>query len=174
MPTAPADVAAMRHALAEAALAARTGDVPVGAVVLGPDGGLLGAARNAREADADPTAHAEVLALRAAGGALRRWRLVGCTLVVTLEPCTMCAGALVLARVSRLVFGAWDPKAGAAGSLRDVVRDTRLNHRVEVVGGVLEIQSRALLEDFFGARRDGGPDASGGPPADWDRGPLTR
>jgi tRNA(adenine34) deaminase len=127
--------------------------VPVGAVVLGPEGMLLGAGHNAREADGDPTAHAEVLALRAAARSLGRWRLDGCTLAVTLEPCTMCAGALVLARVSRLVFGAWDPKAGAAGSVRDVVRDHRLNHRVEVVGGVLQDECGDLLRAFFAARR---------------------
>jgi tRNA(adenine34) deaminase len=145
----------MRQALAEASAAVATGDVPVGAVVLDPGGAVLGTGRNAREADADPTAHAEILALRAAAAALRTWRLDGCTLAVTLEPCTMCAGALVLARVSRLVFGAWDPKAGAAGSVRDVVRDGRLNHRVEVVGGVLEEECAALLRTFFAAHRSG-------------------
>lgn len=113
----------MRHALAEADLAARVGDVPVGAVVLGPDGALLAAGHNEREATGDPTAHAEILALRRAAAALGRWRLSGCTLVVTLEPCTMCAGALVQARVDRVVYGARDEKAGAAGSLWDVVRD---------------------------------------------------
>jgi tRNA(adenine34) deaminase len=143
----------MRHALQLAASATATGDVPVGAVLLGPDGRLLGAGRNAREATGDPTGHAEVLALRAAAAALGSWRLEGCTLVVTLEPCTMCAGALLLARVDRLVFGAWDPKAGAAGSVRDVVRDTRLNHRVEVVGGVLEDECGRVLTAFFAARR---------------------
>lgn len=148
----------MRGALAEAALATATGDVPVGAVVLAPDGAVLGTGRNAREATGDPTAHAEVLALRAASAAAGGWRLEGCTLAVTLEPCTMCAGALVLARVSRLVFGAWDPKAGAAGSVRDVVRDGRLNHRVEVVTGVLEDECGALLRQFFAAhRRPPGP-----------------
>ena len=143
----------MRQALQLAASATATGDVPVGAVLLGPDGRLLGAGRNAREATGDPTAHAEVVALRAAAAALGSWRLEGCTLVVTLEPCTMCAGALLLARVDRLVFGAWDPKAGAAGSVRDVVRDTRLNHRVEVVGGVLEDECGRVLTAFFTARR---------------------
>lgn len=145
----------MRQALAEASAAVATGDVPVGAVVLAPDGTVLGTGRNAREAGTDPTAHAEILALRAAAAALRTWRLDGCTLVVTLEPCTMCAGALVLARVSRLVFGAWDPKAGAAGSVRDVVRDGRLNHRVEVMGGVLEVECGALLRTFFAGHRSG-------------------
>ncbi len=149
-----ADVVAMRRALDVASGALRTEDVPVGAVVLGPDGATLAEACNARESGADPTAHAEVLALRAAGRALGTWRLDGCTLVVTLEPCSMCAGALVLARVARLVFGAWDDKAGAAGSVRDVVRDGRLNHRVEVVAGVCEAESAALLRDFFAGRRE--------------------
>lgn len=152
-PVPPGDRAAVRQALAEAAAALRTGDVPVGAVVLAPDGALLGAGHNAREATGDPTAHAEVVALRQAAAALGTWRLEGCTLAVTLEPCTMCAGALVLARVSRLVFGAWDLKAGAAGSVRDVVRDGRLNHRIEVLGGVLEEECGALLRDFFTAHR---------------------
>jgi tRNA(adenine34) deaminase len=143
----------MRLALAEAAAATGTGDVPVGAVLVGPEGELLGTGRNAREATGDPTAHAEVLALRDAAAAFGSWRLEGCTLVVTLEPCTMCAGALLLARVNRLVFGAWDPKAGAAGSMRDVVRDTRLNHRVEVIGGVLEDDCSEALTAFFVARR---------------------
>ncbi len=143
----------MRLALAEAAQARDDGDVPVGAVVLGPDGSVLGRGRNARESGDDPTAHAEVVALRAAGAALGRWRLDGCTLVVTLEPCTMCAGAAVLARVDRLVFGAYDPKAGAVGSLWDVVRDRRLNHRPEVVGGVLEDECAARLRAWFEARR---------------------
>ncbi len=129
------------------------GDVPVGAVVAGPDGAVLGVGANAREAARDPTAHAEVIALRAAAAALGSWRLEGCTLAVTLEPCTMCAGALGLARVERLVFGAWDPKAGAVGSLWDVVRDRRLNHRPEVVAGVLEAECGALLREFFAARR---------------------
>jgi tRNA(adenine34) deaminase len=145
----------MRQALAEASAALATDDVPVGAVLLAPGGTVVGTGRNAREADTDPTAHAEILALRAAAAALGTWRLDGCTLAVTLEPCTMCAGALVLARVSRLVFGAWDPKAGAAGSVRDVVRDGRLNHRVEVVGGVLEEECAALLRTFFAGHRSG-------------------
>jgi tRNA(adenine34) deaminase len=141
----------MRRALALAAAAAASSaaDVPVGAVVYGPDGTELAAARNEREAATDPTAHAEILALRAAGRRLGRWRLDDCTLVVTLEPCTMCAGALVLARVGTLVFGAWEPKTGAVGSLWDVVRDRRLNHRPDVYGGVLEAESAALLRTFF-------------------------
>lgn len=143
----------MEVALEEARLALPTGDVPVGAVVVGPDGVVVGRGRNAREATGDPTAHAEVLALRAAAATLGRWRLDDCTLVVTLEPCAMCAGAIVLARVPRLVLGAWDPKAGATGSVHDLVRDRRLNHRVEVVGGVLEAECAALLRDFFGERR---------------------
>lgn len=149
----PGDLAAMGEALAEAAAATATGDVPVGAVVLGPAGDVVGRGRNAREATGDPTAHAEVLALRAAAAALGRWRLDDCALVVTLEPCTMCAGAVVLARVPRLVFGTWDPKAGAAGSVRDVVRDSRLNHRVEVVAGVREAECGDLLRRFFSSIR---------------------
>jgi tRNA(adenine34) deaminase len=143
----------MRRALSVAEGAAGTGDVPVGALVVSPDGSVLAEAPNARERDGDPTAHAEVLALRAAAAARGEWRLDGCTLVVTLEPCTMCAGALVLARVSRLVYGADDPKAGAVGSLWDVVRDRRLNSRPEVVGGVLAAESAALLRGFFAAHR---------------------
>lgn len=144
---------AMRLALEQAALAPSTGDVPVGAVVLSPAGELLARACNAREAVGDPTGHAEVLALRAAAEATGSWRLEGCTLVVTLEPCTMCAGALVLSRVARVVYGADDDKAGAVGSLWDVVRDRRLNHRPEVVRGVLADASAALLGDFFAGHR---------------------
>ena len=143
----------MRLALVQARECLATGDVPVGAVVLDADGRVLGTGRNEREAAQDPTAHAEVLALRAAARARGEWRLTGCTLVVTLEPCVMCAGALVLARVDRLVLGAWDPRFGAAGSLRDVVRDRRLNHAVEVAGGVLEQECSALLDGFFTERR---------------------
>jgi tRNA(adenine34) deaminase len=153
------DLEAMRSALQLAARSVDTGDVPVGAVVLAPDGVPLAGARNQREALADPTGHAEIIALRAAGDALGSWRLDGCTMVVTLEPCTMCAGAIVLARVGRVVFGAWDPKAGAAGSTRDVLRDPRLNHRVEVVGGVLEDECGALLRDFFETHRPTRPTA---------------
>jgi tRNA(adenine34) deaminase len=144
---------AMRHALDEARAALVTDDVPIGAVVLDRDGAVLGRGHNQREASPDPTAHAEVLALRAAAQARDGWRLDGCTLVVTLEPCTMCAGALVLARVDRLVFGAFDEKAGAVGSLWDVVRDRRLNHRPEVVSGVLAEESTKLLLDFFDTHR---------------------
>ncbi|MFB6873226.1 tRNA adenosine(34) deaminase TadA [Streptomyces sp. NPDC057575] len=139
----------MRRALAEAELAAAAGDVPVGAVVLGPDGALLATGHNEREATGDPTAHAEVLAVRRAAAALGQWRLTGCTLVVTLEPCTMCAGALVQSRVDRVVYGARDEKAGAAGSLWDVVRDRRLNHRPEVIHGVLEQECASVLTSFF-------------------------
>jgi tRNA(adenine34) deaminase len=145
--------AAMEVALDVARAAAAAGEVPVGAVVLAPDGSLVASAHNEREALRDPTAHAEVVALRRAGAALGSWQLVGCTLAVTLEPCTMCAGAAVLARVSRLVFGAWDPKTGAVGSLWDVVRDRRLNHRAEVIAGVREAECAALLASFFAARR---------------------
>ncbi|GHJ11417.1 hypothetical protein TPA0907_57840 [Micromonospora humidisoli] len=125
------------------------GDVPVGAVVYGPDGTELAVGRNERELTGDPTAHAEVLALRRAAARLGRWRLDDCTLVVTLEPCTMCAGALVLSRISTVVFGAWEPKTGAAGSLWDVLRDRRLNHRPEVYPGVLEAENAAVLRAFF-------------------------
>jgi tRNA(adenine34) deaminase len=142
----------MRLALEQARLASMHGDVPVGAVVIDEAGSLLAAAGNEREIRHDPTAHAELLALREASRRLRSWRLTGLTLVVTLEPCTMCAGALVLARIARLIFGAFDPKAGAVSSLFDVVRDPRLNHRVEVRGGVLEAECGALLKDFFASR----------------------
>ena len=145
--------AAMRAALDQARAAVDTGDVPVGAVVLDPAGTVIGSGRNVREADRDPTGHAEVAALRGAAAARREWRLDGCTLVVTLEPCTMCAGAAVLARVERVVFGAYDDKAGAVGSLWDVVRDRRLNHRPEVVAGVLADESTALLDEFFRSHR---------------------
>jgi tRNA(adenine34) deaminase len=145
---------AMRLALAEAMRAGGT-DVPVGAVVLDSAGAVIARAANRREADGDPTAHAELVALRAAAKAAGNWRLIGCTLVVTLEPCTMCAGAVTLARVGRLVFGAADPKAGAVGSLWDVVRDRRLNHHPEVVGGVLAAECGMLLRAFFAARRPG-------------------
>jgi tRNA(adenine34) deaminase len=137
----------MRRALAVASSSPE--DVPVGAVILGPGGAELAAAGNERELTGDPTGHAEVLAIRRAAASLRTWRLEGCTLVVTLEPCTMCAGALVLARISTLVFGAWEPKTGAVGSLWDVVRDTRLNHRPEVYAGVLEPECAALMRNFF-------------------------
>lgn len=143
----------MTVALGEARSALVSGDVPVGAVVIGPDGYVVGRGHNAREGDHDPTAHAEIVALRAAATRLGRWRLDDCMLVVTLEPCVMCAGAAVLARVPRLVLGAWDPKAGACGSQWDVVRDRRLNHRVEVVGGVLEEECGELLREFFEDRR---------------------
>ncbi|MBM4794541.1 nucleoside deaminase [Streptomyces sioyaensis] len=142
-------IAPMRQALDEAARAPGTGDVPVGAVVLSADGTVLGTGHNAREATGDPTAHAEILALRAAADNVGNWRLTDCTLVVTLEPCTMCAGALVLARIDRVVYGARDAKAGAAGSLWDVVRDRRLNHRPEVITGVLEAECAELLTAFF-------------------------
>jgi tRNA(adenine34) deaminase len=144
---------AMVEALAEARLAPTHGDVPIGAVVLDPSGQVVARARNERELTGDPTAHAEVLALRRAAAELESWRLDGCTLVVTLEPCTMCAGALVLARVGRLVFGAYDPKAGAVASLWDVVRDPRLNHRPEVVGGIDEAECGALIQEFFATHR---------------------
>ncbi|MER7665320.1 tRNA adenosine(34) deaminase TadA [Streptomyces sp. NPDC096193] len=142
----------MRAALAEAERAALSGDVPVGALVLDEDGTVLSAGHNERELTGDPTAHAEVLAIRRAAERLGSWRLTGCTLVVTLEPCTMCAGAIVQSRVARVVYGARDEKAGAAGSLWDVVRDRRLNHRPEVVLGVLAQECAALLTAFFRER----------------------
>jgi tRNA(adenine34) deaminase len=146
---------AMRLALDQAAglPGAADADVPVGAVVLDGSGTVAGAGRNRQEADRDPTAHAEIVAIRQAAIALGRWRLDGHTLVVTLEPCTMCAGAVTAARLARLVYGAADPKAGAAGSLWDVLRDRRLSHRVEVIGGVLEDECGELLRGFFGRRR---------------------
>lgn len=144
---------AIEAALAQARLALAHDDVPIGAVVLDAAGVVIAQAHNERELIADPTAHAEVLALRRAAEALGSWHLNDCTLVVTLEPCTMCAGAIVAARVGRLVFGAYDPKAGAVASLWDVVRDPRLNHRPEVVGGIAEAECGALLQEFFAQRR---------------------
>ncbi|MFC1410881.1 tRNA adenosine(34) deaminase TadA [Streptacidiphilus sp. N1-12] len=146
-------VPAMRLALAESALALPTGDVPVGAIVLAPSGDVLGRGHNEREAVGDPTAHAEILAIREAARAVGEWRLTDCTLVVTLEPCTMCAGAIVLSRLARVVYGALDDKAGAAGSLWDVIRDRRLNHRPEVVPGVLAEDCATALTAFFDDRR---------------------
>ncbi|MGK2318030.1 nucleoside deaminase [Gordonia rhizosphera] len=144
----------MRQALLAAADAGAD-DVPIGAVCFDPDGVELARAANRREADGDPTAHAEILALRAAAARFGDgWRLPGCTLVVTVEPCTMCAGAVTMSRVDALVFGAWEPKTGAVGSLWDVVRDPRLTHRPQVRGGVLEAECRALMIDFFATRRD--------------------
>jgi tRNA(adenine34) deaminase len=148
---------AMRAALAEAAAAASAPgrqDVPVGAVVLDAAGAIIARAHNMREEQPDPTAHAEILAIREAGRQLGSWRLAGCTLVVTLEPCTMCAGAVTAARLDRLVFGADDPKGGAVGSLWDVVRDRRLSHRPEVVSGILAADCGRLLRDFFAGRRE--------------------
>jgi tRNA(adenine34) deaminase len=150
---APADLAAMDRALALAAAAGEAGDVPVGAVVTDAAGAVIAEGRNLRELEHDPTAHAEVVALRAAAAERGAWNLEGCTLVVTLEPCVMCAGAVLQSRVSRLVFGAWDEKAGAAGSVYDVVRDRRLPYRAEVVAGVREAEASALLRAFFDARR---------------------
>jgi tRNA(adenine34) deaminase len=151
MPPAPDTVSAVEAPPAPLApdLARGADDVPVGAVVYAPDGAELAIGRNERELTRDPTAHAEVVALRGAAARVGSWRLDGCTLVVTLEPCTMCAGALVLARISTLVFGAWEPKTGAVGSLWDVVRDRRLNHRPEVYGGVLSAECAAVLRAFF-------------------------
>ena len=143
----------MRRALELAERAADAGDVPVGALVVDASGEVLGEGWNRREADADPTAHAELLALRAAAQGLGSWRLEGCTLVVTMEPCPMCAGAVVLARVERVVLGGWDPKLGACGSVWDVVRDRRATHRAEVVGGVLEEECAEVVRRFFDGHR---------------------
>lgn len=143
----------MSRAIFLAHRCSETGDVPVGALVLDENGKVIGEGRNRREADGDPTAHAEILALREAGQNRGTWNLAGCTLVVTLEPCTMCAGAAVAARVDRVVFGAWDEKAGACGSVRDVVRDPRMNHQIEVIGGVAEQDASIQLQGFFAAKR---------------------
>jgi tRNA(adenine34) deaminase len=143
----------MRVALAEASAAASAADVPVGAVVLDAGGAIVARAHNRREADADPTAHAEIVAIRAAARAIASWRLDGLTLVVTLEPCTMCAGAITAARLSRLVFGAEDPRAGAVGSLWDVVRDQRQTPVPEVIGGVLGDECLKMIRTFFSERR---------------------
>lgn len=143
----------MRLALDEARRAEAAGEVPIGAVVIDGSGEVIGWGHNQRESRSDPTAHAEVLAIRDAAQHRGGWRLDGCTLVVTLEPCTMCAGAIVLSRVDRLVYGAVDAKAGAVGSLWDVVRDRRLNHRPEVVSGVLEPECSELLRSWFDAKR---------------------
>jgi tRNA(adenine34) deaminase len=144
----------MRAALAEAHRAAALGEVPVGAVVVRGDE-LLGAGHNRRETEGDPLAHAELLALRQASARVQGWRLLGCTMYVTLEPCAMCAGALVNSRVERLVFGAFDPKAGYCGSLGDIPRDPRLNHRLQVVPGILADECGALLREFFRGLREG-------------------
>lgn len=143
----------MREAIADAHLALATGDVPVSAIVLDATGAVIGTGRNERELRRDPTAHAEVLALRAAAEATGDWHLEGTTLVVTLEPCVMCAGAILAARVPRVVFGAWDEKAGAVGSVYDVLRDRRLPHRVEVFAGVEAGACAQLLEEFFASKR---------------------
>jgi len=150
------------RAALDAARSAGPRDVPIGAVIVAADGTELARAANRREELGDPTAHAEILAIRAAAAVLGDgWRLEGTTIAVTVEPCTMCAGALVMARVARLVFGAWEPKTGAVGSLWDVVRDRRLTHRPEVLGGVLGAECAALLREFFAARRSPGADGNG-------------
>lgn len=143
----------MRHAIALAGRAGDAGDVPVGAIVVDEAGGIISEGYNTREVDADPAGHAEIIALRLAARVRGTWNLSGCTLVVTLEPCTMCAGAIVNSRISRVVFGSWDEKAGAAGSVRDVLRDARLNHTVEVFGGVLAEETSKQLTDWFLTRR---------------------
>ncbi len=144
---------AMRDTMADARLALSTGDVPVAARILGADGRVIGRGRNERELHGDPTAHAEMIAIREAAASLGDWHLENTTLVVTLEPCVMCAGAILAARIPRVVFGAWDEKAGAAGSVHDLLRDRRLNHRVEVIAGVAADECAALLTDFFQAKR---------------------
>ena len=149
----PADDRAVAAALEQARIALVDGEVPIGAVVIDADGQVVGVGRNRREADHDPTAHAEMLALREAAARIGQWRLSGLTLAVTLEPCPMCAGAAWLSRVDRVVFGAWNPEYGAAGSLWDVLRDGRLNHRPEVIGGVREAECAELLADFFSQLR---------------------
>lgn len=143
----------MLDALAEARACLDTGDVPVGAILVGSDGVVIGRGRNERELTGDPTAHAEVLAIREGAATTGNWQLTGTTLIVTLEPCTMCAGAILAARIPVVVFAAWDEKAGAAGSVHDLLRDRRLPHRVEVHAGIRETESAALLRDFFAARR---------------------
>ena len=148
----PDDDRWMAEAIERARLAARGGDVPIGAVIV-REGEVVARADNGTVRMQDPTAHAEVLAIREAAAAVGAWRLSGCTLYVTLEPCAMCAGAIVLARLDRLVFGAWDPKAGMVGSLGDIVRHPKLNHRAEVLGGVREAECASLLREFFGSRR---------------------
>lgn len=148
-----ADAPAMRRALELAAQAAAASEIPVGAVVLDPTGAIIAEGRNTREATHDPTGHAEIEALRRAAASGGSWNLEGHTLVVTLEPCIMCAGAILQARITRVVFGAWDDKAGAAGSMYDVLRDRRLPYRAEVVGGIEADAATVLLRDFFSARR---------------------
>jgi tRNA(adenine34) deaminase len=141
----------MQQALAEAALSGT--DVPVGALIIDADGKVLAKAHNNREVTHDPTGHAEIIAIREATAAIEDWRLTGCTLVVTLEPCVMCAGAIISARIPRVVFGAWDERVGASGSLYDVLRDGRLGNPVEVIAGVLEDQAALQLREFFQAKR---------------------
>lgn len=153
LPARVTDIRAIDRALELAADAARHGDIPVGAVVVDLAGDVVGEGRNLRERDGDPLAHAEIVALRAAAAQLGGWNLEHCTLVVTLEPCLMCAGAILQSRIQRVVFGAWDEKAGAAGSMYDVLRDRRLPHRVEVVGGVRAAACAAPLREFFDSRR---------------------
>ncbi len=153
LPPDPRYAAWMRRALALAEQAADAGDVPVGALVVSAAGEVVGEGRNLREVENDPTAHAEIVAVRAAAARLGTWRLEGCTLVVTMEPCPMCAGAAMLARLERIVLGGWDPKLGACGSVWDVVRDRRATHRAEVVGGVLEAECGEVVRRFFEGHR---------------------
>jgi tRNA(adenine34) deaminase len=153
-PASAADEVAMRQAIAQARAGGAAGEIPIGAVVVDPDGIVIVATHNQREGLVDPTAHAEVIALRAAAAIRGSWRLDDCTLVVTLEPCPMCAGAVVMSRISRLVFGAWNDEYGAAGSRWDLVRDRRLHHRAEVIGGVLADECGAIVREFLGRTRE--------------------
>lgn len=153
MPANPLEQAFLGHALRQAELAQEAGEVPIGACIVGPDGTLLATGQNRPIRDSDPTAHAEIVAMREAGRRLQNYRLEGCTLYVTLEPCAMCAGAMIHARIARLVFGAFDPKAGAAGSVLSLLDHPRLNHRVQVLGGVLAEPAGSLLRAFFQSRR---------------------
>lgn len=150
------DLHFMQLAIQQAVLAPTAGEVPIAAILV-HDGQILASAHNLRETLQDPTAHAEMIVIRQAAEHLRSWRLTETTLYVTLEPCPMCAGAIVQSRVTRLVFGAWDPKAGACGSIFDIPTERRLNHRVEVTGGIMEQESQALLQNFFRAKRGGDP-----------------
>lgn len=143
----------MRMAIDQAQLASQAGDIPIGAIVVGASGQVVATGFNSREVNCDPTAHAEILALRAAGRSLHSWRLTDCTIYVTLEPCPMCAGAITMSRVSRLIFGAWNDEYGAAGSRWDLVRDQRLNHQVEVIPGIMEQECAALVRDFLTQKR---------------------
>jgi len=162
MPLSDIDQHFMQLAIHHAALAPTAGEVPIAALLV-HDGNILASAHNLRETLQDPTAHAEMIVIRQAAEQLRTWRLTETTLYVTLEPCPMCAGAIVQSRIPRLIFGAWDPKAGACGSIFDITSERRLNHRVDVTGGILEQESQTLLQNFFRAKRDAGQNKNEGP-----------